>query len=241
MVRRVRWGALGVMVVLMGAACGSDVDAPAATTVVAEPVEEEVAVVDEVEEDPVDEAATDAGPDEGPDVSAEEPATPPDDLTTPGQVTPPIGVVYELTGSVNDRIMLVQAEGRSAFRTQEISYAIAGQEVTLCSVEGGCNTVDRDMLASLGLLGAEVVDDVTMWAASVTWTSATEETIAGRAARCMDSDEDVGLEEYCYDLISGIALRWQVVDEGIATRVVAVEVFEPSEADLAPTGPVGPS
>lgn len=61
--------------------------------------------------------------------------------------------------------------------------------------------------------------------------------ITGRDARCIVTDDEELLQEYCYDVVSGIALRWQVIDEGV-TSVTAIEVFEPTSQDLAPAGPV---
>jgi hypothetical protein len=226
--------ALAALVVLVG--CGGD-----------EPADEEVAAArgsvataDAEDDGDGDEppAADEAGTEE-PDAPGVDGADEDVDLRPPGEVTGAIGVVYEATGAFDETFRLVRGgDGVSSFSGSFGTMYVDGEELTVCPTGESCLRAPRPLLGSMGLLGADVIEDATMWAAEVPWTAATAATIAGRDARCLATTEVEDLEEYCYDVASGLALRWRVVDEGVPTLVEAVEVFDPTDADLRPAGPV---
>lgn len=160
------------------------------------------------------------------------------DVLPPAAVTAPIGVVYEASGSLNETFGLIQTPDVSVFSTDEVTAYVDAETITVCPVGEQCSRMRRDAIEPMGLLGGQIVVDTMSFASSVPFTSSSTETIAGRDARCVVPEDVEQMQEYCYDLASGIALRWQVIDEDVPTSVTAIEVFEPTAADLAPAGPV---
>lgn len=200
-----------------------------------EPVEPEAAEAAEVADD---EGEPVADPVEGPGADDADAADDGGQASPPSSVTAPVGVVYEATGSLNETFGLIQTPEVSVFSNDEVTAYVDDETITVCPEDAGCTRGRREGLELAGLLGGQLVTDVTAFAATMPVASSSSETIAGRDARCVEPEDAEVLQEYCYDLASGIALRWRVIDEGVLTTVVAIEVFEPTPDDLAPDGPV---
>ena len=216
---------------LLITACGADEPDGAPAAIAAEPDADDASVEDsDVDGDP--ETDGDADADDDVEVADDEPLLP------PGAVTGAIGVTYRGSGSFDETFTLIQGLDVSVFRTDDATMYVAADTITVCSEGEPCVRAGRELFESMGMLGGQIVEDVTSFAAEVPWTSATTEQIAGRDARCLVTSDVADLDEYCYDLASGIALRWKVLDEGVPTLVEAIEVFEPTEDDLVPSGPV---
>ena len=220
-------------VTLLVAACGADEpdQAPAAIAAEADADAEDGSVADpDGEEDPDTDGDADA--DDDVEVADDEPLLP------PGAVTGAIGVTYRGSGSFDETFTLIQGLDVSVFRSDDATMYVTDDSITVCSEGEPCVRAGRELFESMGMLGGQIVEDVTSFAAEIPWTSATPEQIAGRDARCLVTSDVADLDEYCYDLVSGIALRWKVLDEGVPTLVEAIDVFEPTDADVTPSGPI---
>jgi hypothetical protein len=112
----------------------------------------------------------------------------------------------------------------SVFSNAEVTAYVDAETITVCPTNDGCIRSRREGIEIMGLLGGQLVTDMTAFADAVPVASSSTETIAGRDARCVVPEDDELLQEYCYDLASGIALRWRVIDEGVPTAVTAIEV-----------------
>lgn len=163
---------------------------------------------------------------------------PDDESPPPTAVSEPVGVVYEAVGSLNESFGLIQTPEVSVFSNDEVTAYVDAETVTVCPTGEGCVRTRREGIEAMGMLGGQLVTDMTAFASSVPFSSSSNETIAGRDARCIVPDDVEELQEYCYDLVSGIALRWEVIDEQVPTSITAIEVFEPTAEDLSPAGPV---
>jgi len=206
------------------------------------------------DESPTEDAATSGEPspgavegtaDDDPGAVGDEPLDVTDDpadglLTAPASVSAPIGVEYRATGDLVEEFTIARSGDVMAFTSAWGRIVMDGASVVVCAAEG-CTRLPDEFTGADGPDTA-LADEAAAAAAATAWASGSDVTIAGRPARCLSdpgaAEADLELTEYCFDVATGMPLRWTLVTTDAGGSVEAVRVFEPTADDLAPTGPV---